>query len=101
MILNLADAAYFGHFNLEILRSMRQLEILELRVENVSMSSWRGEDSVADLAREMKEEEELHTEWEMPLIRLVKKKTGEIVVLGRKSLVFWWASVDGDTPGFG
>ena len=83
MILHLADLAYFGHFNFETLRSMRNLRILELRVVDDVGPNWDREDYMIDLMREFKEEEERHPEWAMPLIKIVKKPSSEIVMVAR------------------
>lgn len=81
MILNLGDIAYF---NIEILRNMQNLRISELRVEKVTDSKWGPEDYKSALMRELKDEGELHPEGAMPLIQIVKKQTGEVVMLCRE-----------------
>ena len=84
MILELADVAYFGHFNIDILRSMRGLKTLELRVENTGAPNWSNEDPMSTLANDLREEGVLHPEWDMPLIKLVSKHTDAVVMLDRE-----------------
>ncbi len=75
MILNLGDRT-IAYFNIEILRNMRNLRISELRAE--TDSKWGPEDYKSALMRELKDEGELHPEGAMPLIKIVKKQTGEV-----------------------
>ena len=83
MVLELRDYEYFGYFNMDILRSMRELRRLELRVENGELTRWDREDFMAVLTRDFREEGEVHPEWDMPLIQIVSKHTGEAVTLGK------------------
>ena len=83
MILELGDYAYFGHFNMDTLRSMRKLKTLELRVERSETSNWDRGDFLATLTNDFGEEGALHPEWDMPSIKIVSKHTGEAVMLGR------------------
>lgn len=80
MILELRDYAYFGHYNIDTLRSMRKLKTLELRVETGQLFSYDHGDNMLALANQLREEEELHPELGMPPIRIVSKQTGETVV---------------------
>ena len=82
MILELADVGYLGYFNLELLRSMRRLETLELRVDIFTLFN-QGEDFVARLIRELRVVKEFHAEWEMPSVMLVDKWKGKVVVMDK------------------
>jgi hypothetical protein len=74
------EYAYFGHYNIDTVRSMRKLKTLELRVETGQLFSWDLGDNMLALANQLREEEELHPELGMPSIRIVSKHTGEIVL---------------------
>ncbi len=81
MILKLRDYAYFGHYNIDTLRSMRNLKTLELRVETGQLFRDHGDNMLAlQVANRLREEEELHPDLGMPSIRIVSKHFGETVL---------------------
>ncbi len=82
MILELSDYAYFGHYNIDTLRSMRKLKTLELKSEKGSLSNWDHWDKLLTVMNDLTEEGELHPEWEMPPIRIVPRQNGETLRLG-------------------
>ena len=76
MVLEMRDYAYFGHFNMDILRGMRELSKLELRVAKGGESRWDGGDFMSILVNDFRDAEEMHPEWQMPYIKIVSKHTG-------------------------
>lgn len=83
MILKLRDYAYFGHYNIDTLRSMRNLKTLRVETGQL-LSRDHGDNMLAlaalQVANRLREEEELHPELGMPSIRIVSKHSGETVL---------------------
>lgn len=90
MVLEVKDHAYFGYFNLSLLRGMRSLRELELRVENWVRYSWRTEGAADDIIRDLRTEVLDYQDWKMPdVIRIVQAGTGQelCVIRGRGDLL--------------
>jgi hypothetical protein len=90
MVLEIKDHAYFGYFNLSLLRGMRALKELELRVENGVSYAWGPAEAANDIIRDLKTEALEYRDWKMPeVVRIVRAGTGQElhVIRGRGDLL--------------
>lgn len=79
MILDVQDAVYFTHFNIDILQQMQpNLKEVELVAAQGEVYSWIGGDIQA-LSREIKIAIEANPDWESPYFKIVECGTGDLV----------------------
>lgn len=80
MVLQAKDCAYFGFYNMEVLKSMKRLRELEIYAERGVGSWWsEGEGYVFLLMRDFKEAMEADPGWECPMVRIFDGETGREV----------------------
>lgn len=90
MVLEVRDHAYFGYYNLETLRGMGRLKVLELRAANGVSYSWGTGGAATDIFRDLRTEMLDWPDWEVPEeIRIVQAETGQelSVIRGREDLL--------------
>jgi hypothetical protein len=76
MILEVKDAAYFGHFHMDVLKRMGKLKELDLLTQERVISSWnRG--YVESLMGDFEESRYGDPGWECPRVRILNRNTGE------------------------
>ncbi|KAH6712543.1 hypothetical protein DL95DRAFT_393148 [Leptodontidium sp. 2 PMI_412] len=98
MILEVADAGYFGHFNMEVITQMTRLKELELHTSEGQITDWRG-DSAQILTRDFELAKRNNPGWECPRVRITSRETGkELKVLEAGALIPGW--VQGDPNSF-
>lgn len=77
LLLDVADAGYFGHFNIEHIGKMEQLKDLTLYIIPGAVSSWDSEGrDVATILRDFDRHKAYNPGWECPLVRVVHQNTG-------------------------
>ncbi|KAK0128287.1 hypothetical protein ONS95_000262 [Cadophora gregata] len=97
MILEVADASCFGHFNMEVVMGMARLKELELNTAEGLLTDWRG-DSKAILSRDFEIAKTNNPGWESPRVRITSRTTGEdLKVLERGALIPGWVPGDPNT----
>ncbi|KAL2064407.1 hypothetical protein VTL71DRAFT_4901 [Oculimacula yallundae] len=90
LILDVADAAYFGHFSMEIIMHMNKLKELELHTAEGLLTDWRG-NSTEILTRDFEMGKTNVPGWECPRVRIMSSKTGEeLKVLEAGALIPGW-----------
>lgn len=90
LILEVADAAYFGHFNMEMIMQMSRLKDLELHTPEGLLTDWRG-DSSQILTRDIEGGKMNNPGWVCPNVRIMSRKTGkELKALEGGALVPGW-----------
>ncbi|KAG4435170.1 hypothetical protein IFR05_009339 [Cadophora sp. M221] len=98
MILEVADAGYFGHFNMEVITQMTRLKQLELHTSEGQITDWRG-DSAQILTRDFEIAKRNNPGWECPRVRITSRETGkDLKVLEAGALIPGW--VQGDPNSF-
>jgi len=76
MILEVKDAAYFGHFHLDVLMRMGNLRELDLLVQD-DVFSWNRERRYMDsLIGDFELAKEKYPGWECPRVRILDRNTG-------------------------
>jgi len=97
MILEVADASYFGHFNMEVVMGMVRLKELELNTAEGLLTDWRG-DSKAILTRDFEGARMNNPGWECPRVLITSRKTGELLkILEGGPLIPGWQPGDPNT----
>lgn len=79
MVLEVGDGAYFGHFHMDTVRRMENLEEVKLMTQQRQVYSWdRGGDIVLERLRADFETAQFEDPgWRCPKVRIVDKATGE------------------------
>lgn len=79
MVLEVGDAAYFGHFHMHTIRQMQNLEELELLTQNAETYSWHrgGDIFVENLTNDFESERMSDPGWRCPRVRMVNIASGE------------------------
>lgn len=90
LVLDIADASYFGHFNMAIIRGMPQLKELGLRTDEGDLASWPG-GNLAILTRDFQGTKMNDPGWECPRVRIVHKDTDkEMGVIESGAMIPGW-----------
>jgi len=66
LILDVRDSAYFGHFNMEILKQMKNLKVLDMWADRGVTYSWQDNSYLHQLLRCFDEMKEFDLGWECP-----------------------------------
>jgi hypothetical protein len=78
MVLQTKDCAYFGFYNMEILKSMKRLRELEIYAERDVVSWWNEGDRYHNLLMaDFEEAMEADPGWECPMVRIFDGETGK------------------------
>ncbi|KAJ8068141.1 hypothetical protein OCU04_003712 [Sclerotinia nivalis] len=76
--LQVEDAAYFGHYNLEILSKMRGLREVELVAKGEDRGTWQPRGHfLRGIMRDLKELRRENPLWDCPRVRLMHADSGE------------------------
>ena len=75
MILEVKDAAYFGHFHMDVLMRMRNLNELDLLVQEEVISWSRGRRYMDGLIGDFEQARNNHLGWECPRVRILDRNT--------------------------
>jgi hypothetical protein len=90
MTLEVRDVAYFGHFNMDVLMRMENLQELELITQQGQQYN-RVTDLVAGLTRDFDEARRSNPGWECPRIRILESDTGrKLTVIAGGALLPGW-----------
>ncbi len=90
LVLSIADASYFAHFNMAIIRGMFQLKELELRTDDGDLNGWRG-GNLAILRGDFEATKRNDPGWVCPRIRIVHKDTDkEMGVVDGGAMIPGW-----------
>ncbi|CZT51636.1 uncharacterized protein RSE6_12807 [Rhynchosporium secalis] len=91
LILDVADAAYFGHFNMEVVLQMGQLKELELYTTE-GLSNLRC-NSAEIISRDFEMAKRNDPGWECPRVRIISSETGqESKVIEAGALIPGWTA---------
>jgi hypothetical protein len=93
MVLEVGDAAYFGHFHMDTIKRMSKVEELKLLANEGETYSWhRGGDLfVENLTNDFVGEKMSNPGWRCPKIRIYNMATGEEMrVIRGGALVEGW-----------
>ncbi|PBP17508.1 hypothetical protein BUE80_DR011278 [Diplocarpon rosae] len=94
LALDVADAGYFGHFQMSILATMARLTALDLYTDEGDRTSWRGGNRrmlTADFEGARKND----PGWACPRVRILHRDTGtEMGVIERGALAPGWKAGD-------
>jgi hypothetical protein len=77
MILEVKDAAYFGHFHMDVLMRMRKLRELDLLVQQEVIGWNRGRRYLDILIGDFEQARIEDPAWECPRVRIVDRNTGK------------------------
>ncbi|KAJ5054391.1 uncharacterized protein L3040_000666 [Drepanopeziza brunnea f. sp. 'multigermtubi'] len=94
LILDIADAGYFGHFNMSIIKDMVCLKELELYTDEGDLESWRGGNERI-LHGDFDRERHHDPGWVCPLVRIINRDTGkDMGVIASAALIPGWKAGD-------
>jgi hypothetical protein len=80
MVLQTKDCAYFGFYNMDIIKSMKRLRELEIYAERGVVSWWNDGDRYLNLLMtDFEEAAEADPGWECPRVRIFDGETGKEV----------------------
>jgi hypothetical protein len=79
MTIETKDCAYFGHYNMDILKGMKSLRELEIWARKGAVYSWdRGEWFVGVIERDFEVARKEDPGWECPRVKIFNGETGEL-----------------------
>ena len=94
LVLEVRDVAYFGHFCMDVLKSMTKLEELELSTPEGTTYSWSRGGRVPlyeTLVRDFMEARYGDPGWECPRVRILNIDSGlEMAVIEGGALILGW-----------
>ncbi|KAK6582212.1 hypothetical protein PZA11_004620 [Diplocarpon coronariae] len=94
LVLDVADAGYFGHFNMAIIASMARLTELDLYTDEGDLTSWRG-GNVRILSTDFEGARKSDPGWACPRVRIIDRHTGaEVLCIERGALAPGWRPGD-------
>ncbi|OWO99953.1 hypothetical protein B2J93_8573 [Marssonina coronariae] len=94
LVLDVADAGYFGHFNMAIIASMARLTKLDLYTDEGDLTSWRG-GNVRILSTDFEGARKSDPGWACPRVRIIDRHTGaEVLCIERGALAPGWRPGD-------
>lgn len=80
LILDVRDCAYFGHFNMDNVKRMKNLKTLDMWADRYTITSWNGADAyVKDLTKCFVETKEIDPGWECPDVRVFNRQSKMLV----------------------
>lgn len=91
LTLDVADAGYFGHFNMSIVKDMERLKRLDLYTDEGDLQSWRG-GNMRMLKTDFERERQIDPGWVCPRVRFVNRDTGkeDIDAIENAALIPGW-----------
>ncbi|KAM3073586.1 hypothetical protein ACMFMF_006789 [Clarireedia jacksonii] len=82
LVLNVNDAAYFGHYHMDHLRAMKSLEKIEMWAGHGEIYAWiRDGEYLIILTRDFHRARRDYSDWSCPRVEILHGKTGERVGL--------------------
>ncbi|KAE8454158.1 hypothetical protein EG329_005083 [Mollisiaceae sp. DMI_Dod_QoI] len=79
MVLEVGDGAYFGHFHMDTIKRMGQLEELELRTVQAVIKNWGSERVLESLGTDFERERFTDPGWKCPKVRIINTENGELL----------------------
>jgi len=97
MTLDVRDVAYFGHFNMDILMRMENLQELDLLTQQGQRYNY-SIDLIARLAGDFEDVRHSNPGWECPRVKILERDTkNELKVIAGGALIPGWKYGDDDT----
>jgi hypothetical protein len=91
MVLQTKDCAYFGFYNMEILKSMKGLKELEIYAERGEVYRWNaGDRYLSLLTGDFEEAMEVDPGWECPRVRIFDETEREVRVIEGGAKIPGW-----------
>lgn len=96
LMLDVYDCAYFGHFNMDIVKSMKSLEKVDMWADRGDTYSWNyGDTYMKYLTKAFNETKELDPGWECPEVTVTCMENGlkvDTIAAGAKIPGWVWTA---------
>ena len=80
LILDVKDCAYFGHYNMELVKQMKSLKTLDMWADRGANASWDVRDAyLRYLTQSFEETKEIDPGWECPVVRIFNRESKLLV----------------------
>jgi hypothetical protein len=95
MVLQTKDCAYFGFYNMEILKRMKSLRDLEIYADRGVVYRWNDGDRYLNLLTgDFEEAMEVDPGWECPRVRIFDEAEREVRVIEGGARIPGWVEVE-------